>query len=119
MRLFKQGLPHSLSALLLGPDGFRRQPEARGVDPVEPVRQALLEALSPDGQSLNPELSRRLRLLHDAQALWFARSEVVATLSKRHGEAEDRLDWNGAHGLSHGRAAREGRLRRAGHLCTG
>ncbi|WP_302172906.1 hypothetical protein [uncultured Hydrogenophaga sp.] len=88
MRLFKQGLPHSLSALLLGPDGFRRQPEARGVDPVEPVRQALLDALTPDGQSLNPDLSRRLRLLHDAQALWFARSEVVATLSRRYGEAE-------------------------------
>lgn len=88
MRLFKQGLPHSLSALLLGPDGFRRAPEGRGTDPVEPIRQALLDALTPDGQSLNPDLSKRLRLLHDAQALWFARSEVVATLSKRYGEAE-------------------------------
>lgn len=88
MRLFKQGLPHSLSALLLGNDGPRRHPGASASDSVEPVRQAMLDVLGEDGHRLNPALSRRLRFLHDAQALWYARSEVVATLSQLYGEAE-------------------------------
>lgn len=88
MRLFKQGLPHSLSALLLGPDSSRGHPEAQEADPVGPVRQAMLDALGEDGHRLNPTFTRRLRFLHDAQALWYARSELVAILSQLYGEAE-------------------------------
>jgi hypothetical protein len=55
---------------------------------IEPIRQAMLEALGEDGARLNPQLSRRLATLHDPHALWHARAEVVAVLSQLHGEAK-------------------------------
>lgn len=82
MRWFKPGLRNSLSALL-GPDLPRDYHEA-----LEPVRQAMIDALGADGSRLNPALGSRLRYLHDAHALWYARAEVVATLSRLYGEAE-------------------------------
>ena len=82
MRWFKPGLRNSLSALL-GPDLPRDSHEA-----LEPVRQAMIDVLGTEGARLNPALCSRLKYLHDAHALWYARAEVVATLSRLHGEAE-------------------------------
>lgn len=82
MRWFKPGLRHSISALLSN-EARRDAPES-----LEPVRQAMLTALGAEGASLNPQLFRRLRYLPDANALWFARSEMVAVLSRIHGEAK-------------------------------
>jgi hypothetical protein len=81
MRWFKPGLRNSLSALL-GPDLARDYSEM-----LEPVRQAMLDTLGTEGARANPGLVRRLKFLHDAHALWYARAEVVATLSRIHGEA--------------------------------
>lgn len=80
MRWIKPGLRNSISALL-GSEVRKHSPEA-----LEPVRQAMLNALGADGAELNPRLKQRLLYLHDAHALWYARSEMVAVLSHLHGE---------------------------------
>ncbi len=82
MRWLKPGLRHSISAFL-GTEVRRSSPEA-----LEPVRKAMLAALGHEGALLNPQLSRRLQYLPDANALWFARAEMVAVLSRIHGEAK-------------------------------
>lgn len=46
----------------------------------------MLSVLGREGAVLNPRLHERLMYLHDAHALWYARSDVVATLCKLHGE---------------------------------
>lgn len=81
MRWFKPGIRNSISALL-GPEARKSSPES-----VEPVREAMLAVLGEDGARANPELTRKLKYLHDAHALWFTRAEMVAVLSQLHGEA--------------------------------
>ncbi|PZO20821.1 MAG: hypothetical protein DCF26_02450 [Burkholderiales bacterium] len=81
MRWFKPGIRNSISALL-GPEVHQDPGEA-----LEPVRKAMLAVLGEDGAQINPQLTRRLKYLHDPHALWFARAEMVAVLSQIHGEA--------------------------------
>ncbi|MCW5654826.1 hypothetical protein [Hydrogenophaga sp.] len=81
MRWFKPGIRNSISALL-GPDARRDSTEA-----LEPVREAMLAVLGEEGAKASPQLTRKLKYLHDAHALWFARAEIVAVLSQLHGEA--------------------------------
>jgi hypothetical protein len=80
MRWIKPSLRHSITALL-GTEVRRQSPES-----LEPVRQAMLAALGSDGADLNPRLKHRLLYLHDANALWFARAEMMSVLSQLHGE---------------------------------
>lgn len=82
MRWFKPDLRNSISALL-GADNRTKSPEA-----LEPVRAAMICTLGVDGAKLNPRLKYKLQYLHDAHALWFARADMVATLSALHGEAK-------------------------------
>lgn len=82
MRWMKPGLRNTISALL-GTEVRKDSPEA-----LEPVRQAMLSALGDEGAAINPRLKHRLMYLHDAHALWYARSEMVAVLSRLHGEAK-------------------------------
>ncbi|MFP8833989.1 hypothetical protein ACLIJR_06935 [Hydrogenophaga sp. XSHU_21] len=81
MRWFKPSLRNSISALL-GPHA-----RADDEDALEPVRQAMLSVLGEDGARMNPALKRRLKFMHDAHSLWYARAELVAVLSQIHGEA--------------------------------
>lgn len=81
MRWIKPNLRHSISALL-GTDVRRKSPES-----LEPIRQAMLDVLGDEGAELNPRLKRKLQYSGDAQGLWYARSEMVAVLSRIHGEA--------------------------------
>ncbi len=81
MRWFKPSIRNSISALL-SPEVHQEPGEA-----LEPVRKAMLDVLGEDGAQINPQLTRRLKHLHDPHALWFARAEVVAVLSQIHGEA--------------------------------
>ena len=76
MRWMKPGLRNTISALL-GSEIRKDSPEA-----LEPVRKAMLAALGDEGAEMNPRLKHRLMYLHDAHALWFARSEMVAVLSQ-------------------------------------
>lgn len=81
MRWLKPSLRHSISALL-GPS-----PRADDEDQLEPVREAMLTVLGEEGARLNPALKRKIKFLHDAHSLWYARAELVAVLSRVHGEA--------------------------------
>ena len=81
MRWFKPVLRNSISALL----GSEVR-SSRTLESLEPVRQAMLDALGEEGLTLSPGLKHRLTYMADAQALWFARSEMVAVLSSLHGE---------------------------------
>ncbi len=81
MRWFKPGIRNSISALL-GSELRKDSPES-----LEPVRQAMLAVLGENGAASNPQLTHRLKHMHDAHALWFARAEMVAVLSQLHGEA--------------------------------
>jgi hypothetical protein len=81
MRWFKPSIRNSISALL-SPEVHQDPGEA-----LEPVRKAMLDVLGEDGAQINPQLTRRLKYLHDPHALWFARAEMVAVLSQIHGEA--------------------------------
>jgi hypothetical protein len=80
MRFIKPVLRNSISALL-GTEVRKASPEA-----LEPVRQAMLSVLGEEGARLHPQLSRKLKYLHDAHALWYARADMVAALSSMHGE---------------------------------
>lgn len=82
MRWIKPSLRHSISALL-GNEVRKHSPES-----LEPVRQAMLTALGEEGAKANPRLKHRLMYVHDVHALWFARAEMVAVLSRVHGEAK-------------------------------
>lgn len=82
MRWIKPNLRHSISALL-GHEVRKHSPES-----LEPVRQAMLDALGEDGAQINPKLKHRLMYLHDANALWYARADMMATISRLHGEAK-------------------------------
>jgi hypothetical protein len=81
MRWIKPGLRNSISALL------GSETRQTSIEALEPVRSAMLGVLGKDGAELNPRLHERLLYLHDAHALWYARSEVVNTLCQLHGEA--------------------------------
>jgi hypothetical protein len=81
MRWFKPSLRNSISALI-GPHA-----RADEEDALEPVRRAMLDVLGEDGAQRNPALKRRLKFMHDAHSLWYARAELVAVLSQIHGEA--------------------------------
>jgi hypothetical protein len=82
MRWLKPGLRNSISALL-GSEMYPQSPEL-----LEPVRQAMLDALGDEGSKLSPGLRRRLSYLPDAHALWCVRPEMVAVLSRVHGEVQ-------------------------------
>ena len=82
MRWFKPGIRNSISALL-GSEIRKNSPET-----LEPIRKAMLAALGDVGALINPRLTRRLKYLADAHALWFARSEMMSVLSHLHGEAK-------------------------------
>lgn len=82
MRWFKPVLRNSISALL----GSEMRPHSPEL--LEPVRQAMLDALGNEGSKLSPGLRRRLSYLPDAHALWYARSELVSVLSQVHGEVQ-------------------------------
>lgn len=82
MRWIKPGLRNTISALLSS--------EARHESPemLEPIRLAMLAILGKDGALKNPAFHHRLMYLHDAHALWYARSDLVAVLSQMHGEEQ-------------------------------
>lgn len=77
----KESLRDTISSLL------GAEPKAPSPQALEPVRQALLDALGEDGGKLNPVLKRRIQYVGDASALWYIRPDLVAVLSQLHGEA--------------------------------
>ena len=55
-------------------------------DSMEDIRQLMLDELGSSGEKRFPAVTRRIRYAQDIQALWYARSDVMAILSQTHGE---------------------------------
>ena len=55
-------------------------------DSMEDIRQLMLDELGNEGEKRFPAVTRRIRYAQDIQALWYARSDVMAILAKTHGE---------------------------------
>jgi len=68
---------------LLG--GSKKEP-ARAVHRLEDIRLAMLDMLGGQGEQLFPLVVRRIRAGGDAQALWYARADLMAALASMHGE---------------------------------
>ena len=60
--------------------------EDRLIDQLEQIRAAMLEALGDAGAEKYPLVVRRVFHSKDAQALWYARAELMAALADLHGE---------------------------------
>ncbi|WP_028604427.1 hypothetical protein [Ottowia thiooxydans] len=58
----------------------------RQSDRIEDIRLTMLDMLGPDGAKDFPGVVRRIHLSGDAQALWYARAELMAALAGLHGE---------------------------------
>jgi hypothetical protein len=90
MRWFKPNLKTSLYALL----GHDAEPEP-ACGSVDRIRSSMLELLGENGPSHHALLVRRLRYASEPQALWYARSELMAALAAVHGEALARKKVDG------------------------
>jgi hypothetical protein len=55
-------------------------------DRTEDIRQLMLDELGDYGEKKFPAITRRVRYAQDIQALWYARSDVMAILVNTHGE---------------------------------
>lgn len=53
---------------------------------MEAIRQLMLDELGQEGEKRFPAVTRRVRYAQDIQALWYARSDVMAILATTHGE---------------------------------
>lgn len=60
------------------------------LDSLEDIREAMLDLLGPQGQQVHPSITRKVRFAADLQALWYLRSELMATLAELHGETHAR-----------------------------
>ncbi len=63
-----------------------RPPANRRADRLADIRLAMLDMLGADGASQYPNVVRRIHLSGDAQALWYARADLMAALAGLHGE---------------------------------
>jgi hypothetical protein len=53
----------------------------------EKVREAMLRHLGDHGVTRFPQLTRRIQFATDAEALWYLRSDLMASLANLHGES--------------------------------
>jgi hypothetical protein len=65
----------------------RRRPKA-GPQDLERARKAMLDTLGEAGAAANPALRRRIQYTGELEGLWYLRSDLMAALAHRHGEAE-------------------------------
>ena len=69
--------------------GLKPDPE-RVAHRLEDIRLAMLDMLGDDGAKQYPQVARRIRFGGDAQALWYARADLMAALADRSGEQSAR-----------------------------
>ena len=53
---------------------------------LEDIRLTMLDMLTEDGERRYPQVARRIRASVDAQALWYARADLLAALAGMYGE---------------------------------
>ena len=66
--------------------GFGGNDAERVVEQLERIRAAMLDTLGDEGARKYPLVVRRVFHSKDAQALWYARGELMAALADLHGE---------------------------------
>lgn len=99
MRWLKPNLRSSLYALL----GQASEPSMDQAHlAMERIRTAMLELLGDQGCEAHPAFVRRVRFAADPQALWFARSDLMAVLASLHGEARAREQVEAVSGMFDG-----------------
>ena len=69
--------------------GARPDPK-RVAHRLEDIRLAMLDTLGEDGVGQYPQVARRIRYGGDAQALWYARADLMAALANLYGEQSAR-----------------------------
>lgn len=63
------------------------QPTPQAIhDRAEDIRRLMLSELGEYGEKKFPAITRRIRYAQDIQALWYARSDMMAILSNAYGE---------------------------------
>lgn len=72
----------------------------------EEVRAAMLRHLGPHGFTRFPQLTRRIQFASDAEALWYLRSELMASLANLHGESFAQHEMQELTGLFKGLVAK-------------
>ena len=65
--------------------GLKPDPE-RVAHRLEDIRLAMLDMLGEEGARQYPQVARRIRFGGDAQALWYARADLMAALADTAGE---------------------------------
>jgi len=66
---------------------------------LEQLRAAMLDTLGDAGCESHVKLARKLQYADDVQALWYARSELMAALAAMEGEARARKELDRLTGL--------------------
>ena len=78
-----------LSGLVSRWSGHKPDPE-RVAHRLEDIRVAMLDMLVEEGAKRHPQVARRIRFGGDAQALWYARADLMAALASESGERSAR-----------------------------
>ena len=78
-----------LSGLVARWSGHKPDPE-RVAHRLEDIRVAMLDMLGEEGAKRHPQVARRIRFGGDAQALWYARADLMAALASESGERSAR-----------------------------
>lgn len=86
MRWFKPNLRNSLHAIFSG-GASTQPPEQDTVFSIEHIRECMMAQLPEDGDERAVMVRRRIRYANTIEALWFMRGDLMAVLSRRHGEA--------------------------------
>ena len=61
--------------------------EVELLDRTEEIRESMVETLGETGAALRPVVLRRIQYATDVEALWYLRSDWMATISRTQGEA--------------------------------
>ncbi len=56
-------------------------------DRLEDIRESMLEVMGESGSALRPVVRRRIQYAPDLEALWYLRSDWMATIAATQGEA--------------------------------
>lgn len=85
MRWFKPNLRNSLHAIFSAGLGAQEEPET--IITIEDIRLRMLDLLSAEESDRATVVRRRIRYAVSVESLWFMRGELMAVLSRTHGEA--------------------------------
>ena len=89
MRWFKPNLRNSLHAIFSAGLGVSRlvEEDEDTLVSIEDIRTRMTEMLSSQDDERASVVRRRIRYADSVESLWFIRGEVMAVLSRTHGEA--------------------------------